>query len=66
MMTAMHLALGALASIFGAHLSWAMTDWIMKRRRDGRPVFWLTVLSVVGVAVLVTGVGVVMSDTGMA
>ncbi len=65
-MTAMHLALGALSSIFGAHLSWALTDWIMKRRRDGRPVFWLTVLAAAGVAALVVGVGVVMSNTGVA
>lgn len=65
-MTAMHLALGALSSIFGAHLSWAITDWIMKRRRDGRPVFWLAVLSVTAIAVLVAGVGVVMSNTGVA
>ena len=34
-MTLMHMALGALTSIFGAHLSWAVTDLIIKRNVKG-------------------------------
>ena len=49
-MTLMHMALGALTSIFEAHLSWAVTDLIIKRKRDGRrSVVAPTLLSVAGV-----------------
>jgi predicted PurR-regulated permease PerM len=62
-MTIMHMALGALSSIFGAHLSWALTDWIIKRKRSGRPVFWATAASVAGVVVLVVALGVLLAQT---
>jgi Tfp pilus assembly protein PilN len=61
-MTIMHMALGALSSIFGAHLSWTLTDWIIERKRSGRPVFWPALVSVVGVAVLVVALGVLLSQ----
>lgn len=61
-MIVMHLALGAMSSIFGAYLSWAVTDWIIEKKRDGQSVFWTTVLSVTGVVVLVVALGVVMSN----
>ncbi len=57
-MTLMHMALGALTSIFGAHLSWAVTDLIIKRKRDGRSVVVPTLLSVAGVIVIVVTCGV--------
>jgi uncharacterized membrane protein YidH (DUF202 family) len=63
MMTLMHIALGALSSIFGAHLSWAMTDWIIKRKDDGRSIFLPTVLSVAGVLLIALTFGVVLSST---
>jgi hypothetical protein len=63
-MTIMHMALGALSSIFGAHLSWTLTDWIIERKRSGLPVFWPAVASVAGVAVLVVAFGVLLSQTG--
>jgi hypothetical protein len=63
-MTLMHMALGALTSIFGAHLSWSLTNWIIERKRLGRPVFWAAVGSVAGVAVLVVTFGVLLSQTG--
>jgi hypothetical protein len=62
-MTIMHMALGALSSVFGAHLSWTLTDWIIERKRSGRPVFWPALVSVVGVAVLVVALGVLLSQT---
>jgi len=62
-MTLMHMALGALSSIFGAHLSWAVTDLIIKRRRDGRSVVLPTLLSVAGLIVIVVTCGVVLSST---
>jgi predicted PurR-regulated permease PerM len=62
-MTIMHMALGAMSSIFGAHLSWALTDWIIKRKRSGRPVFWAAAASVTGVVVLVVALGVLFTQT---
>ena len=62
-MTLMHMALGALTSIFGAHLSWAVTDLIIKRKREGRSVVLPTLLSVAGVIVIVVTCGVVLSST---
>jgi hypothetical protein len=62
-MTIMHMALGAMSSIFGAHLSWALTDWIIKRKRSGRPVFWAAAVSVTGVVVLVVALGVLFAQT---
>ena len=62
-MTLTHMALGALTSIFGAHLSWAVTDLIIKRKRDGRSVVVPTLLSVAGVIVIVVTCGVVLSST---
>ena len=62
-MTLMHITLGALSSIFGAHLSWAVTDLIIKRRREGRSVVLPTLLSVAGVIVIVVTCGVVLSST---
>jgi hypothetical protein len=62
-MTIMHMTLGALSSIFGAHLSWKLTDWIIERKRSGRPVFWAAVASVAGVAVLVVALGLLLSQT---
>jgi|GEM_PF-6112700 hypothetical protein len=62
-MTLMHITLGALSSIFGAHLSWAVTDLIIKRRREGRSVVLPTLLSVAGVIVIVVMCGVVLSST---
>jgi hypothetical protein len=62
-MTLMHMTLGALSSIFGAHLSWAVTDLIIKRRREGRSVVLPTLLSVAGVIVIVVTCGVVLSST---
>jgi uncharacterized membrane protein YidH (DUF202 family) len=61
-MTLTHIALGALSSIFGAHLSWAMTDWIIKRKHDGRSIFLPTVLSVAGVLLIALTFGVVLSS----
>ena len=52
-----------MTSIFGAHLSWAVTDLIIKRRRDGRSVVLPTLLSVAGVIVIVVTCGVVLSST---
>jgi hypothetical protein len=60
-MTLMHMTLGALSSIFGAHLSWAFTNWIVERKRKGHPIVVPTLLSVAGVLVLVVAVGVVLS-----
>jgi len=62
-MTLMHMTLGALSSIFGAHLSWAMTDWIIRRKRDGQSIVLPTLLSVVGLVVIVVTTGVVLSST---
>jgi uncharacterized membrane protein YidH (DUF202 family) len=62
-MTLMHITLGALSSIFGAHLSWAVTDLIIKRRHEGRSVVLPTLLSVAGVIVIVVTCGVVLSST---
>lgn len=62
-MTLMHITLGALSSIFGAHLSWAVTDLIIKRRREGRNVVLPTLLSVAGVILIVVTCGVVLSST---
>ena len=61
-MTLMHMTLGALSSIFGAHLSWAVTGWIIKRKRDGRSVMLPTVLSVAGVVLIAVTFGVVVSS----
>jgi hypothetical protein len=57
------MALGALSSIFGAHLSWTLTDWIIDRKRTGRPVFWPALASIAGVAILVVALGVLLSQT---
>jgi len=62
-MTLMHMTLGALSSIFGAHLSWAMTDWIIRRKRDGQSIVLPTLLSVIGLVVIVVTTGVVLSST---
>ncbi len=62
-MTLMHITLGALSSIFGAHLSWAVTDLIIKRKREGRNVVLPTLLSVAGVILIVVTCGVVLSST---
>jgi uncharacterized membrane protein YidH (DUF202 family) len=62
-MTLMHMTLGALSSIFGAHLSWAMTDWILRRKREGQSIVLPTVLSVTGLVVVVVTTGVVLSST---
>jgi uncharacterized membrane protein YidH (DUF202 family) len=62
-MTLMHMTLGALSSIFGAHLSWAMTDWIIRRKREGQSIVLPTLLSVVGLVVIVVTTGVVLSST---
>jgi uncharacterized membrane protein YidH (DUF202 family) len=61
-MTLLHIALGALSSIFGAHLSWAVTDWIIKRKRDGHSIVLPTVLSVAGVVLILVTFGVVVSS----
>jgi uncharacterized membrane protein YidH (DUF202 family) len=61
-MTLMHITLGALSSIFGAHLSWAVTDWIIKRKRDGHRILLPTLLSVAGVILIVVTFGVVVSS----
>ncbi len=62
-MTLMHIILGALSSIFGAHLSWAVTDWIIKRKHEGQSIFLPTLLSVAGVILIVVTFGVVLSST---
>jgi uncharacterized membrane protein YidH (DUF202 family) len=62
-MTLMHMTLGALSSIFGAHLSWAMTDWIIRRKREGQSIVLPTLLSVAGLVVIVVTTGVVLSST---
>jgi uncharacterized membrane protein YidH (DUF202 family) len=62
-MTLMHMTLGALSSIFGAHLSWAMTDWIVRRKREGQSIVLPTLLSVAGVVLIVVTFGVVVSST---
>jgi uncharacterized membrane protein YidH (DUF202 family) len=62
-MTLMHMTLGALSSIFGAHLSWAMTDWILRRKREGQSIVLPTLLSVAGLVVIVVTTGVVLSST---
>jgi hypothetical protein len=62
-MTLMHMTLGALSSIFGAHLSWTMTDWILRRKREGQSIVLPTVLSVAGLVVIVVTTGVVLSST---
>ncbi len=62
-MTLMHMTLGALSSIFGAHLSWAMTDWIIRRKREGQSILLPTLLSVAGVVLIVVTFGVVVSST---
>ena len=61
-MTLMHMTLGALSSIFGAHLSWALTDWIIKRKREGQNIVLPTLLSVTGLVVVVVTFGVVLSS----
>jgi len=61
-MTLMHISLGALSSIFGVHLSWAMTDWIIKRKRDGHSILLPTLLSVAGVILILVTLGVVVSS----
>ncbi|HET9202432.1 MAG TPA: hypothetical protein VFP67_04725 [Acidimicrobiia bacterium] len=65
-MTLMHMALGALSSILGAHLSWTLTDWIIQRKRTGRPVLLAAVASAAGLALLVVAFGVLLSETGVA
>lgn len=65
-MTLMHMALGALSSIFGAHLSWGLTSLILRRKRAGHSVFWPAFASVAVVAVLVVSIGVVVSQSGAA
>jgi len=62
-MTLMHITLGALSSIFGAHLSWAVTDLIIKRKREGHSIVLPTLLSVAGVILIVVTFGVVLSST---
>ena len=62
-MTLMHITLGALSSIFGAHLSWAVTDLIIKRKREGHSIVFPTLLSVAGVILIVVTFGVVLSST---
>ena len=62
-MTLMHITLGALSSIFGAHLSWAVTNLIIKRKHEGRSVVLPTLLSVAGVILIVVTFGVVLSST---
>jgi len=62
-MTLMHIALGALSSIFGAHLSWAVTNLIITRKHEGRSVVLPTLLSVAGVILIVVTFGVVLSST---
>jgi hypothetical protein len=62
-MTITHMALGALSSIFGAHLSWKLTDWIIERKQSGRPVFWPAVASFAVVTVLVVAFGVLLTQT---
>jgi hypothetical protein len=62
-MTLMHITLGALSSIFGAHLSWALTDLIIKRKRQGHSIVLPTLLSVAGVILIVVTFGVVLSST---
>ena len=61
-MTLMHMTLGALSSIFGAHLSWAMTDWIIRRKREGQSIVVPTLLSITGLVVIVVTTGVVLSS----
>ena len=61
-MTLMHMTLGALSSIFGAHLSWALTDWIIRRKREGQNIVLPTLLSVTGLVVVVVTFGVVLSS----
>jgi len=61
-MTLMHMTLGALSSIFGAHLSWALTDWIIRRKREGQSIVLPTLLSVTGLVVVVVTFGVVLSS----
>ncbi len=65
-MTFMHMALGALSSILGAHLSWTITDWIIERKKAGRPVLMPAIASVAGLALLVVTFGVVLSGTAAA
>ena len=62
-MTLMHITLGALSSIFGAHLSWAVTNLIIKRKREGHSIVLPTLLSVAGVILIVVTFGVVLSST---
>ena len=62
-MTLMHMTLGALSSIFGAHLSWAMTDWIIKRKREGHSIVLPALLSVAGMLLIVVTFGVVLSSS---
>jgi uncharacterized membrane protein YidH (DUF202 family) len=64
-MTLMHMTLGALSSIFGAHLSWAMTDWIIRRKRERQSIVLPTLLSVAGLVVIVVTTGVVLSSTSV-
>jgi hypothetical protein len=61
-MTLMHISLGALSSIFGAHLSWAVTDWIIKRKRHGHSILLPTLLSMAGVILILVTLGVVVSS----
>ncbi|MGH8948165.1 MAG: hypothetical protein ACRDXF_04825 [Acidimicrobiia bacterium] len=61
-MTLMHMTLGALSSIFGAHLSWAMTEWIIRRRREGRSIILPASLSAAGLVVIAVTFGVVLSS----
>ncbi|HEU4915793.1 MAG TPA: hypothetical protein VFV13_04445 [Acidimicrobiia bacterium] len=65
-MTLMHMVLGALSSILGAHLSWALTDWIIERKMAGRPVLMPAIASVAGLALLLVTFGVVLSETAAA
>lgn len=64
-MTLIHMTLGALSSIFGAHLSWALTDWIIRRKREGQNIVLPTLLSVTGLVVVVVTLGVVMSSNAV-
>jgi hypothetical protein len=62
-MTIVHMALGALSSIFGAHLSWALLNRIIERKRSGLPIFWPAAVSIAGVVALVVVMGLVLAET---
>ena len=56
------MTLGALSSIFGAHLSWAVTNLIIKRKSEGHSIVLPTLLSVAGVILIAVTLGVVVSS----